>query len=101
MRVCIICEDKNIEEARKNSKNIFPAEKTSVKIPESMMPKNTVTHLATPCSSTGQLPTTHWFCFISCDKSTYERIVDNSIYSTIEEASPKEFLERWNLKVIR
>lgn len=101
MRLCIICEDKNIEAARENSKKIFPADKPSVNLPERIKELVPKTHLNIPCSSTGDLPATHWFCFISTDQATYERLVGNSLYSTIEEASPKEFLERWNLKVIR
>lgn len=101
MRLCILCEDKNIDAARANSKNIFPAEKPILNLPDRIKDLAPKAHLNTACSETGELPATHWFCFISCDQATRDRMVGNALYSTIEEASPKEFLERWNLKVIR
>ena len=102
MRICILCEDKNIVEARENCKNIFPAEKVEVNLPnfinKDKLPK---THLSIPVLETGELPATHWFCFMSTNEEAYARIINNKLYSTIEEGSPKEFLEKWNLKVIK
>ena len=102
MRLCILCEDKNIVEARENCKNVFKVEKVEINLPnfidKDKLPK---THLSIPVSETGQLPATHWFCFMSTDDEGYNRIVNNSLYSTIEQGSPKEFLEKWNLKIIK
>ena len=102
MRVCIICEDKDIVAARENCVNVFPKEVVGFPLPSFIkkedLPK---THLSVPLSKNGELPQTHWFCFLSCDESTYQRILSNKIYSHVEESSPKEFLQKWNLKVIR
>lgn len=102
MRICILCEDKNIIEARENCKNVLPSEKVEFNLPifldKDKLPK---AHLSIPVSETGKLPATHWFCFMSTDQEGYNRIVNNSLYSTIEEGSPKEFLEKWNLKIIK
>ena len=101
MRICILCENKNIEAARLNSKNIFPAEKTNTDLPDRFKDGLPKTHLHIPCSPTGEGEPTHWFCFMSTDNATYERIVNNSLYSEVEESSPKEFLQKWGVKVIR
>jgi hypothetical protein len=102
MRICILCEDKNIVEARENCKNIFPAERVEVSLPNFLVKdKLPKTHLSIPVSETGKLPATHWFCFMSTNEEAYNRIINNKLYSTIEEGSPKEFLEKWNLKVIK
>lgn len=104
MRVCILCEDKNIKEARENSKNLFPINKSEVnmsffsqKIKDSL-PKE---HLSIPLSQSGELPATHWFCFISTNEESLSKMRNNALYSIIEESSPKEFLEKWNLKIIK
>ena len=102
MRICILCKDENIEAARENCKNIFTKEKTEIELPsfvdKDKLPK---THLGIPLSETGEFPATHWFCFMSTNQENYDRIVNNALYSTIEESSPKEFLEKCNLKIIR
>lgn len=104
MRICILCNDSNIELARENSKVIFsPIEEKKdlhpmiKKIKESITPD----YLSIPLSESGEKPITHWFCFMNVDDEGYQRILDNSKYSTIEESSPKEFLEKWNLKIIK
>ena len=102
MRLCIICEDKDIEAARENSFNVFQKEVKNFELPifisKDSLPK---THLSIPLSESGEAPATHWFCFISCDEQTHQRILGNVLYSHVEESSPKEFLQKWNLKVIR
>jgi hypothetical protein len=102
MRICILCEDKNIEAARENSKNVFPIQKPEINLhgllAQKKIPDN---HLSIPLSKDGTGDPTHWFCFMSCDQTTYDQIVNNSLYSTIEESSPKDFLEKWNLKIIK
>ena len=102
MRICILCENKNIDEARLNCKNIFPSKEPELKLPDFLMKKEfPKTHLSIPCSETGTLPATHWFCFMSCDEANYKKMVETSLYSTIEESGPKEFLEKWNLQIIK
>jgi hypothetical protein len=38
---------------------------------------------------------------MSTNEEAYNRIINNKLYSTIEEGSPKEFLEKCNLKIIK
>lgn len=110
MRLCILCEDANVEVARENSKNVFPGkpaiERQSflAKIKGDSKPFGdhfVEDHLGTPCSPTGELPITHWFCFLNTNEETYAKIMNNVKYSVIEESSPKEFLEKWNLKIVK
>ena len=78
MRLCIICEDKDIEAARENSFNVFPKEVKNFELP-SFISKDSLpkTHLSIPLSESGEVPATHWFCFISCDEQTHQRILGN------------------------
>jgi hypothetical protein len=103
MRLCIICEDKDIEAARENCKNIFTGKKPDNLNLPSFIDKDSLpkTHLSIPLSESGEGLATHWFCFLSCDDSTHQRIFNNKLYSHVEESSPKEFLEKWNLKIIK
>ena len=80
MRICILCEDINIVEARENCKNIFPVEKLEINVSKFIdsdkLPK---THLSIPVSETGELPATHWFCFMSTNEEAYNRIINNKL----------------------
>ena len=104
MRICILCDDSNVELARENSKVIFSPiiDRNNIhpiikKIKENITPD----YLSVPLSESGERPATHWFCFMNVDDEGYNKITNNSKYSTIEESSPKEFLEKWNLKIIK
>lgn len=81
MRVCILCEESKVEEARKKMKrdNI----------------------LRIPCSETGQLPATHRFCFIATDERGAQELLSQAEITTMELSGPKEFLTKWNLKIIK
>jgi hypothetical protein len=83
MRVCILCEEEKVSQIRKERKN------------ENI--------LNIPCSATGELPATHRFC---CIATTEERAADiianaDANYVSVESIGPKEFLEKWNLKIIK
>ena len=81
MRVCILCEESRVEEARKKMKrdNI----------------------LTIPCSETGELPATHRFCCITTDERGAQELLNKAEITTMEISGPKEFLKKWNLKIIK
>jgi len=81
MRVCILCEEAKVEQAREkmNNKNI----------------------LTIPCSENGQLPATHRFCCIATDERGAQELLSKAEITTMEICGPKEFLTKWNLKIIK
>lgn len=81
MTVCILCEESRVGEARKKMKrdNI----------------------LTIPCSESGQLPATHRFCFIATDERGVNELLSQAQITTMEVCGPKEFLTKWNLKIIK
>ena len=104
MRLCILCEDANIIEARKKSANVLPKYELTERLLELKKKKDPevlLDHLKIPLSPTGELPATHWFCFINTNEATYQRMLDSQTYTIIEEAVPSEFLDKHNLKKIK
>lgn len=108
MRLCILCEDSKVELARENSKGILSSNQNENPTP--LHPiisayKETLPvehqHLSIPVSPTGELPATHWFCFMNVDQVGYEKVLSVQEHSVIEEGAPKEFLSKWNLKIIK
>lgn len=81
MRVCILCEESKVEKVREkvNRDNI----------------------LRILCSETGQPPATHRFCFIATDERGARELLSQSEITTMEISGPKEFLNKWNLKIIK
>ena len=80
MRICIMCEDTKIKKVRKDMKN------------ENI--------LNIPLSTSGELPATHWFCCLATDQDRCDRLLKSADQTTMEISEPKEFLEKWNLKII-
>lgn len=83
MRVCILCEESKVAEIRKKEKN--------------------PTILSTEVSATGLKPATHRFCVIAKPEGADEAFKNEAIAKGLvaELSGPKEFLEKWNLKVIQ
>jgi hypothetical protein len=81
MKVCILCEEAKVEEARAKMKND--------KI------------LTISCSADGVLPATHRFCCIATDERGAQELLNKAEITTMEISSPKEFLKKWNLKIIK
>lgn len=81
MRVCILCEESKVTQAREKMKN----EKI----------------LTIPCSETGELPATHRFCCIATDEKGAQDLLRKAEITTMEICGPKEFLNKWNLKIIK
>jgi len=103
MKVCILCDNENIEEARKRiiETSVFSNELKEVSANLSFRNEEVLKHLAIPLSENGEFPATHWFCFMKADEKTYERMLDSQKYTIIEESTPSVFLEKYNLKRIK
>jgi len=102
MKICILCPDSEIGLARQNTKRIFKNDgELSIKdIKTKEIHTYPINYIGIPVSESGSLPATHWFCFLNTDDETYNKIVAICKYSTIESCGPKQFLEKWNLKII-
>jgi len=101
-KICILCPDADVVAARENSRVIFNKDPKDLVIPPFFNKDKVISdYLSIPVSETGQLPATHWFCFLNTIDEMYQKVVDNSKYSTIELSGPKEFLEKWNLQIIK
>lgn len=103
MKICILCEDANVVEARERSAGVLPKHERT--------PSPTIfgkseevdlvsKHLSIPLSETGELPATHWFCFVNVSDATYQKMLESQKHTIIEEARPSEFLAKHNLKRI-
>lgn len=81
MRVCILCEESKVSQAREKMK------RDSI--------------LTIPCSENGKLPATHRFCCVATDERGAQELLSKAEITTMEIAGPKEFLKKWNLKIIK
>jgi hypothetical protein len=80
MRICILCEDSKLIQAREKMKN-----DNILKI---------------DLSPTGELPSTHKFCVMAVTDEKAKQLMDSAEFTIIEAMNPKEFLEKHNLKKI-
>ncbi len=80
MRICILCENEKVTQIRKDMKN-----------------KNV---LSIPLSQNGEYPATHWFCCMATNEEIAKKYLDSAKRAIIEISEPKEFLKKWNLKII-
>lgn len=80
MRICILCEEGKVLQAREKMKN-----DNILKI---------------DLSPTGELPATHKFCFMAVTEEKAKQLINSAELTTIEAMGPKEFLEKHNLKKI-
>lgn len=83
-RLCILCDDENVEKARERVKTFLNADVLNI-----------------PVSGTGNFPATHWFCHLQSTEDGYAKFMEMQKYTIIEEGGPKNFLSKRNLKVIR
>lgn len=82
MRLNILTEDSKVEQVR-----------------EAWINKNV---MKIPVSETGELPATHWFCSMAGEESKMMEIYNKKNLSVMElDLGPKEFLTKWNLKIIK
>ncbi len=76
-------DDFNVEKSRKIGRNVLG------------------NPLRIPLSSDGKEPVTHWFCTLKVTEDGYSQIMNLKKFSIIEVMGPKEFLQKWNLKIIK
>ena len=80
MRICILCEEGKVLQAREKMKN-----DNILKI---------------DLSPTGELPATHKFCFMAVTDEKGKQLMESAELTIIEAMGPKEFLEKHNLKKV-
>jgi hypothetical protein len=80
MRICILCEEAKVLQAREKMKN-----DNILKI---------------DLSPTGELPATHKLCVMAVTEEKAKQLMDSAELTTIEAMNPKEFLKKHNLKKI-
>jgi hypothetical protein len=80
MRICILCEESKVLQAREKMKND--------------------NILRIDLSPTGELPATHKLCVMAVTDEKAKQMIDSAELTTIEAMNPKEFLEKHNLKKI-
>lgn len=79
--------------------NILTEDAKVAQIREEMGEENV---LKIPVSPNGELPATHWFCTMAGEESKINAIYEKRKLSVMElNIGPKEFLDKWNLKIIR
>ena len=82
MRINILTENDKVEQVR-----------------ESWVNKNV---MKIPCASTGEESATHWFCTMAGSEEKMMQIYNKKNLSIMElEIGPKEFLNKWGVKIIK
>jgi len=46
-------------------------------------------------------PATHWFCFMSATQEGWDKLMSVQKYSIIEQSDKDDFLNKYNLKIIK
>lgn len=80
MRICILCEESKVSQAREKMKN-----DNILKI---------------DLSPTGELPATHKLCVMAVTDERAKQMIESAELTIIEAMNPKEFLAKHNLKKI-
>jgi hypothetical protein len=80
MRICILCEEGKVLQAREKMKN------------DNILKIN--------LSPTGELPATHKLCVMAVTEDKAKKLMDTAEFTIIEAMNPSEFLEKHNLKKI-
>jgi hypothetical protein len=80
MRICILCEESKVLQAREKMKN-----DNILKI---------------GLSPTGNLPATHKMCVMAVTEQKAQEMINSAELTIIEAMNPKEFLTKHNLKKI-
>jgi len=80
MRICILCEESKVQQAREKMKN---SEILKIDL-----------------SPTGELPATHKLCVMAVPEERAKQMIESAELTIIEAMNPKEFLEKHGLKKI-
>ena len=98
----ILCKDVNVIDARKRAVTTLPDYVNVTSAETEIDPAAGNNHLIVPCSPTGEVPATHWYCYIKVTDETYQKMLDNQLHTIIEkDLLPSEFLADHGLKRIR
>jgi hypothetical protein len=57
--------------------------------------------LSVRLSEYGKEPASHTFCFLTGDQKRVDQLLEKQELTIMELSEPKEFLEKWNLKIIK
>jgi len=57
--------------------------------------------LHNPLSSTGELPATHMYCVLHLNEDRIEKYLAIQEHTIMEVSELEEFLQKWNLKIIK
>lgn len=81
VNICILCEESKVQQVKDKlgKDNILKIE----------------------VSETGQKPATHYFCTMMLSEEKAQRLFSKQELTIIEFSKAKDFLEKWNLKIIR
>lgn len=81
VNICILCEESKVQQVKDKlgKDNILKIE----------------------VSETGQKPATHHFCSMVVSEEKAQRLLDKRELTIMELSKAKDFLEKWNLKIIR
>ena len=80
MRICILCEESKVSQAREKMKN------------------DNILNIE--LSPTGELPATHKMCVLAVTEERAKQMIDSAELTIIEAMNPSEFLEKHGLKKI-
>jgi hypothetical protein len=80
MRICILCEESKVLQAREKMKN------------------DNILNI--DLSPTGELPATHKMCVMAVPEYKAKEMINSAELTIIEAMNPREFLEKHNLKKI-
>ena len=80
MRICILCEESKVSQAREKMKS------------------DNILNIS--LSPTGELPATHKLCVMAVTEEKAKQLMDSAELTIIEAMNPREFLEKHNLKKI-
>jgi hypothetical protein len=80
MRICILCEESKVSQAREKMKND--------------------NILRIDLSPTGELPATHKLCVLAVTDEKAKQMIESAELTIIEAMNPKEFLEKHGLKKV-
>lgn len=80
MRICILCEESKVSQAREKMKND--------------------NILRIDLSPTGELPATHKLCVMAVTDEKAKQMIESAELTIIEVMNPKEFLEKHGLKKV-
>ena len=80
MRICILCEESKVSQARDKMKND--------------------NILRIDLSPTGELPATHKLCVMAVTDDKAKQMIESAELTIIEAMNPKEFLEKHGLKKV-